>query len=88
MLIFEVKSIIMELRLEIGYSQLLELIKQLPAGQIAKLKSELTDKVIEESVQKQATDFSYFLLQGPVMSKENYQIFVDNRKSFQSWRGK
>jgi hypothetical protein len=76
----------MELRLKIGYRELLELIKQLPASQMAKLKSELSDELIEEKSKQEHSDFQKFLLEGPVMAEEQYQQFLDHRKSFNQWR--
>jgi hypothetical protein len=76
----------MELRLKIGYRELLELIKQLPASQMAKLKSELSDEMIEEKSKQEHSDFQKFLLEGPVMVEDQYQQFLDHRKSFNQWR--
>jgi hypothetical protein len=76
----------MELRLKIGYRELLELIKQLPASQLAKLKSELSDEMIEEKSKQEHSDFQKFLLGGPIMAENQYQQFLDHRKSFNQWR--
>jgi hypothetical protein len=78
----------MELTLNIGYDQLLLLVKQLPANQIAKLKSELDDEYVLSKSKTEITEFQKFLLSGPVMSKEQYGNYVENRKHFNKWRTK
>jgi len=76
----------MELRLKIGYKELLELIKQLPASQMAKLKLELSEEMIEEKSKKEHSEFQKLLLNGPIMAEDQYQQFLDHRKSFNQWR--
>ncbi len=78
----------MEIRLDIDYNQLLNLIKQLPATQIAKLKAELDKKNSKEKPQKAKSDFQKFLLNGPIMSDEQYSSFVENRERLNQWRPK
>lgn len=76
----------MELKLNIGYPELIELIKQLPASQIAKLKADLALMAAENDVQKGMTEFQELLLKGPVMEDDQYQDFLANRKHFNAWR--
>jgi len=78
----------MELTLNIGYEQLLFLIKQLPANQIAKLKTDLCDRNVLSKSKTEITEFQKFLLKGPVMSKEQYETYLENRKHFNLWRTK
>ncbi len=78
----------MELTVNIGYEQLLYLIKQLPANQISKLKTDLNDNSIVPKSKAEISDFQKFLLQGPVMSKEQYDTFLENRKHYNQWRTK
>ena len=61
----------MELKLHIGYQQLLELIKQLPASQLKKLKADI-DLIVpdEEPDTAGRRKFQEFLLKGPVMTDE------------------
>jgi len=72
----------MELKLNIGYDQLPLLVKQLPANQIAKIKSELDDKYVLSKSKVEITEFQKFLLNGPVMSKEQYKNYFEHRKHF------
>lgn len=76
----------MELKLNIGYQELIELIKQLPVNQIRKLKAELTLITAENDMEKGMNDFQEFLLKGPVMEDDQYQDFLSNRKYFNVWR--
>jgi len=76
----------MELKLNIGYQELIELIKQLPVNQIRQLKAELTLITAENNVEKGTSNFQEFLLNGPVMEEDQYQDFLSNRKNFNAWR--
>jgi hypothetical protein len=74
----------MELKVEIGFDELLSAIKQLPENQLAVLKKEL-DK---QNVPANNKDFMEFLLKGPIMSDEHYREFKETRKSINKWRSK
>jgi len=76
----------MELKLNVSYNELLDLIKQLPAEQRIKLKAELEEKISEEEKETKPSDFQKFLLTGPVMSDEQYKAYLENRKDFSEWR--
>ena len=78
----------MELKIDISYNELLSLIKQLPANQIAKIKAELDDKTIAENSEKEISNFQQFLLGAPTMSDEQYTEFRKNRLKFSEWRKK
>ena len=76
----------MEIKLNIGYRELIEMIKQLPASQIRKLKSELALITTDNDMEKEISDFQGFLSEGPVMDDDQYQDFLSNRKYFNRWR--
>jgi hypothetical protein len=76
----------MELTLDLGYKQILHLVSQLPANQIAKIKYELSENVIAEKTRKEVSDFQKFLLAGPIMSDEQYSNFNQQRQYFNQWR--
>ncbi|MCR9098845.1 MAG: hypothetical protein NXI25_02765 [bacterium] len=78
----------MELKLNIGYQELVELIKQLPANQIKRLKTELALIEKDHPTEDGGSDFQEFLSKGPVMKEEQYQVFLSNRKYFNAWRKK
>jgi hypothetical protein len=76
----------MELKLNIGYPELIALIKQLPLSQIRKLKADLALMLVENETEKGKSEFQEFLLSGPVMDDDQYQDFLGNRQYFNAWR--
>lgn len=76
----------MELKLKIGYAELFELVKQLPASQIFQLKSELADKNLPEKKKADKKAFQALLLNGPVISDKQYQQFLQTRNWMNQWR--
>ncbi len=76
----------MTLRVSVDYQELRNLVMQLPAGQLAKLKTELTSEVIEAKFREERSALRALLLRGPVMSEEGYQRVLENRKAFQEWK--
>jgi len=75
----------MELKVEIVFNELLHAIQQLPESQRAILQDELKKK---EQPKIDITDFQKFLLNGPVMSDEEYKNFKETRKRLNQWRTK
>ena len=75
----------MELKLEIGFDQLLHAIQQLPENQRAILKEELNK---EEQPKEELSDFQKLLLNGPVISDEQYKNYKEIRKHLNKWRTK
>ena len=78
----------MELKLNIGYNELLMLIKQLPAAKIAQLRSDINSTFTEQSFGNEEREFQEFLLNAPVMCDNEYEQFLENRKRFNEWRTK
>jgi hypothetical protein len=76
----------MELKLNIGYQELIELIKQLPLNEIRKLKADIALIVTENDVENEMSNLKELLLKGPVMDDDQYQDFLSNRKYFNAWR--
>ena len=72
----------MEITIDIGYEQLVAAIKKLPAAKIKQLKSVLDEDFIKEKASKELSDFQSFLLKGPVMSSEQYEQHLADRKHF------
>jgi hypothetical protein len=72
--------------MDIGFDQLLKVIKQLPAAKIRQLKLELSDTFIGK--ESDMTDFQKLLLTGPVMDDEQYAEFKETRKRMQEWQKK
>ena len=75
----------MELKVEIGFDELLQAIQQLPDSQRSILKNELNKT---KQPKADITDFQKFLLNGPVMSDEHYKAYKETRKQFNKWRSK
>jgi len=78
----------MELKVDIGFDQLLKAINQLPAAKIAQLKAELSTKKISNKDQTLSGDFQKFLLTGPVMDDHHYDIYKETRNRLNKWRTK
>ena len=78
----------MQLTVNIQYEQLIEIIRHLPANQLAKIKSDLDNSISILNAENEKTDFQEFLLKGPVMSDVQYAAFKENRKAFNQWRSK
>lgn len=78
----------MQLTVNIKYEQLIDVIRKLPANQLAKMKADLDLTLAKTKVDIDKTDFRKFLLSGPVMSDDQYSAYKENRKAFNQWRSK
>ena len=78
----------MEITVDIRYEQLLSAIKKLPAAKVRQLRAVLDDEFIQEKATEELSDFQSFLLQAPVMSLEQYENHLSDRKRFNAWRTK
>jgi hypothetical protein len=72
----------MELKMEIGFDQLIRAIKQLPARQLAMLKSEINN-VFPEKADRES--FKAFLLQATSFTAEQVTFMEEARKSINKW---
>lgn len=75
----------MEVKLTIGYEQLIAIISQLPADEVSKLKLEI-EKLLPEDELVTEDDWESLIANGPVMSDEQYRTFEENRENFERWR--
>lgn len=71
----------MEVKLNIGYEQLIAIINQLPADEVSKLKTEI-ERILSESDREADDDLERLIVDGPIMSDEQYQAFEENRNHF------
>lgn len=78
----------MELKLNIGFNELLRLIKQLPPNQIIKLKEELNNDILQPLLKSETNSFQKLLLSGPVMEINSLNNFKKVRNSINKWRKK
>jgi hypothetical protein len=76
----------MEMTLQIGYEQIIGLIRQMPANQIARIKTDISDSYVNAKSAADITDFQKFIRSAPVMSNEQYSAFKQQRKHFNQWR--
>jgi hypothetical protein len=84
----------MDLKEEIGFDDLLHAVQQLPEDKRAILKEELSKPTTQTGITKKKlsddklTDFQKFLLNGPVMTDEHYEVFKETQKQLNSWTRK
>lgn len=78
----------MELKVDIGFDQLLKAINQLPAAKIIQLKAELSAKKTDGKDETGNDDFQKFLLSGPVMGDHQYDVYKETRTRLSKWRTK
>jgi hypothetical protein len=75
----------MRVQVDIGFDQLVQLAKQLPATQWRKLKTE----VEKEQVQKDSvSDLETFLLSAPTFTRKQLNEVAKTRKALTEWRTK
>ena len=73
----------MQIQVDIGFEQLMEIIKKLPANKLSKLKAELGGKTIKDS---KNNDIEAFLMTAPVFSKTQIAAITKTRKDINKWR--
>lgn len=76
----------MELKLNIEYQELIELIKQLSPTQISKLSKEVGTLASQKGPGNEENTLQKLLLNGPVIDEVQYQEFLANRNYFNTWR--
>lgn len=76
----------MKFKLNIGIEELLRLIKQLPANQLAKLKVGINESKIKNV--ETHSSFQKLLLNGPIMNGEQKGVFPKIHDRINSWRTK
>ncbi len=74
----------MQLQMNIGFDQLIEIVKALPSKQLQQLKSEIE----KESKSNQSVDLEVLLLNGPTATKKQLETIAKNRKVINQWRTK
>ncbi len=75
----------MQVQVDIGYDQLVNLVKQLPKNQWAKLKNDIEVQNVEVDSK---SDMLTFLLNGPTFSKKQIAEIEKARKEINQWRTK
>ncbi len=75
----------MEAQIEIGFDQLVQLAKRLPATQWTKLKQEVDKEKVSD---KEVSDLETFLLTAPTFTKKQLDEITKTRKAINQWRTK
>ncbi|MCO5241748.1 MAG: hypothetical protein M9904_17015 [Chitinophagaceae bacterium] len=75
----------MQLQVDIGFDQLVQLAKKLPGNQWAKLKQEV-DK--QHATDRSVSELECFLLNAPTFSKKQLDEVAKTRKAINQWRTK
>jgi hypothetical protein len=75
----------MQVHVDIGFDQLLRMVKKLPVEQLQQLKDHIEKEVKTE---KSKVDLLPLLLSGPVATKRQLQKIANNRKAINQWRKK
>jgi hypothetical protein len=75
---------IMEVQVDIGFDQLLKIVKKLPSGQLKQLKAEIE----KEAEADKTVNLEALLLNGPTATKKQLDTIAKNRKAINQWRTK
>jgi hypothetical protein len=74
----------MRLQVDIGFEQLLKIVKTLPSGQLKLLKAEIE----KETKRDKSADLEAILVKGPTATKKQLETIIKNRKAINQWRTK
>jgi len=75
----------MQVQVDIGFEQLLKIVKELPAGKLRQLQAEIEKGVKDE---KSMMDLETLLVNGPTASKKQLETIENNTKAINQWRTK
>jgi hypothetical protein len=73
----------MEIKVQVPFQQLLDIVKGLTSAQRARLRQELEE---EKPTYNNQDDFINYLLNGPVYTDKEIEVIEANRKSIAAWR--
>ena len=73
----------MQVKVDIGFDQLLTIVKKLPIGQLRKLKAEIAKG---EKDEKSIIGLETLLLNGPIATKKQLNVILNNRQAINQWR--
>ena len=74
----------MQVQLDIGFDQLLKIVRKLPYGQLKQLKAEIE----KEAKTSKSVDLEALLLSGPTATHKQLENILNNRKAINQWRTK
>jgi hypothetical protein len=75
----------MQVQVDIGFDQLVQLAKRLPATQWTKLKQEVDS---EKAPDRASADLEAFLLTAPTFTRKQLDEIAKTRKAINQWRTK
>jgi len=75
----------MQVQVDIGFDQLVQLAKRLPATQWTKLKQAVDSEKVAD---KESSDLEAFLLSAPTFTKKQFDEIAKTRKAINQWRTK
>ena len=75
----------MELKADIAFDQIMELVKQLPKKKLIKLREKLDLKTASNPKTK---ELKKFLLKAPVFNRTQLEAIKKNRQTINQWRSK
>ncbi|TAM97304.1 MAG: hypothetical protein EPN39_11635 [Chitinophagaceae bacterium] len=73
----------MEVQVNIGFEQLVKIVKMLPKRRLNQLLAEIER---EKATEKSASHLEELLLKGPVATKKQLETIANNRNSINQWR--
>jgi len=74
----------MQVQVDIGFKQLLKIVKELPSEQLRQLKAEIEKKTKNDNT----VDLESLLLKGPTATQKQLDTIAQNRKAINQWRTK
>ena len=73
----------MQVQIDIGFDQLLKIVKTLSMVELRQLKAEIEN---ESGKLEPKSDLEKLLLNGPTATKEQLEVIENNRKRINQWR--
>jgi tripartite-type tricarboxylate transporter receptor subunit TctC len=75
----------MQITVDYNFDQIILAIKQMPPNQLIKVKKVVEKSLETEQVHKNS-ELKKLVLDGPLMSDEQYENYLENRKKMNQWR--
>ena len=75
----------MQIQVDIGFDDLIRIVKELPKDQLLKIKKELEN---QDTKDIQAKDLESFLMSAPTFSAKQLETIEQTRKAINQWRKK
>lgn len=73
----------MQIQVDIGFDDLVKIVKKLPRDQFLRFKKEIEGKDLNDA---KFQDLEAFLLEAPIFSDEQIQTIAQTRKAINEWR--